>query len=508
MGGVILGAAIPTPGGLTGQDVASVEQGPVYLAYAGPYSSSPPSAFGHLFLVLPQDSTEPSPLWDVVSFSAETNGAGPLTYLTVGIAGGFSGRYQRLDFHEKTRDYELLDDRDLWLTEIVLSAQQRRALASKLAATAGQWYPYTFFERNCAYYLQTMLARVVDDIPVPSGPTSPTDVFERILQSEVAGKSYFRPAASRRLEETGDRVTGTVMTRLRGEAWYDVAADTAWLKELSAHDRMYVQEYLSWKALKRGSALDSDAKRGIALLRVLNGRDRATRGRPERSNGPGSSIEAPDFHGYTRASLSYIDAPSASRIALKFRPALHDQFDAWTAHRPLNALEFLSIEASIAPDGEDPAPRIESVVLFSQRSLNPSTWIAGRRSWMLEVVARRGGLFSADGLHAAARTGGGKTVQVGRWLYVYGLATTAVVTDGGGVAFAPGLEAGMLVMPVPVLRLGAQWAREHDLLHWSRSHRQVEAWVRYDLAAEWGVRAMADVDEAGTSFTTTIDWYP
>ena len=54
------------------------EYGPAYLAYAGPYSGSPSSAFGHIFLVLARSPEDPLPLWEVVTFTAVTHDVDPV----------------------------------------------------------------------------------------------------------------------------------------------------------------------------------------------------------------------------------------------------------------------------------------------------------------------------------------------------------------------------------------------------------------------------------------------
>jgi hypothetical protein len=43
-----------------------------------------------------------------------------LAFLVKGVLGGFDGQYHRMLFHENSRDYELLEDRDLWLLELRL----------------------------------------------------------------------------------------------------------------------------------------------------------------------------------------------------------------------------------------------------------------------------------------------------------------------------------------------------------------------------------------------------
>jgi hypothetical protein len=482
--------------------------GPVYLAYAGPYSSSPSSAFGHIFLILPSDADEPPPLWDVVSFIAETNDAGPIRYVAVGIAGGFLGRYQRLEFHEKTRDYQLLEDRDMWLVLLELTPEQRQALEDEIAATRGRWYPYTFFKKNCAHYIQLLLARATGQLGPPRGTVSPTGVMDAVLNSSLAGPSYFRPAVSRKLEAMSNSVDEDVLARLQRESWTTVAADTAWLQGLPAHERRFLQEYFAWKTLDRQSALEEPTIRGLALLRVLNARETPQEEVSDAAQNAGQPIPPPAFYRYSRVRLSHLwTASAAHRISFRYRGALRDETDPGIARRPLNMLEFIALEVSVPTDRF--APRLDALVLFSQRSLSPADWITTRSSWMLEALARRGGLFGHDALHLEVRVGAGRTVRLPARIFGYGLITAAGVGYCCSQAtFAPGLELGVVWLVTRRSRLGFRWTREYDVSDWSREHQRVRVWLRYDLGRSWGVTASGDAGPLGDYTSLSLNWYP
>jgi len=492
---------------LTVDSGVAAEEGPVYLAYAGPYSSSPSSAFGHLFLVIPGADNEPVLLWDVISFSAETHGAGPVRYMIVGMTGGFLGRYQRLEFHEKSRDYQMLDDRDLWLVRLNLSHDQQQMLAAEMAASEGRWFPYTFFVKNCAYYLQLLLSRAIEAIPAPHGPTSPIGVMDTVLRSEIAGPCFFRPAESRRLVRLAADVTPDIVGHLRQTRWTDVVRDTTWLRALSTDDRLFVQEYLGWKMLAHEVPLERSALQGIGLIRLLNALESDVAAAPV-GNALGRPVPAPEFHSYSKVTLAFRTIETEEpRVSLRYRPALHEQTDPWLAHRPVNTLEFGSVEISTATSGT--SLRLEEVVLFAQRSLSPSDWIASRRSWLLEARVRRGGLFGEDALHSSARGGLGRTWRLSDECFIYVLLTGAVVgADGAGIAFAPGIEVGALALALPNCRLGLQLREEHDVTEWPNGDRHLQSWVRVDLSRDWGATLELTVAQSCTRAELAVCWYP
>src|SRR5690606_29023049 len=136
-----------------------------------------------------------------------------------------------------------IDDRDLWLLELRMSADQRHRLADAIAATEGRNYPYTFFVHNCAWYLQELLARAGFGFPAPSGPTSPTGVWSVVANSDLAGTTLFRSATSYRVARRFEAVDDEVVRRIEQERWEDVVADTAWLVRLGREELAAVNEY-------------------------------------------------------------------------------------------------------------------------------------------------------------------------------------------------------------------------------------------------------------------------
>lgn len=483
-------------------------KGPAYLVFAGPYSSSPSSAFGHLFLALADEPGQAPPLWDVVTFNAETFDADPLRYVTVGILGGFLGRYSRVSFHEKTREYGVLDDRDLWLVELRLTAEERVALEPALARREDAWFPYTFFSRNCAYYLQLLLAEVTGAVPMPSGAVSPTGVFDEVRSTRLGGATYVRPAASHRLRERSAALSRPVMDRLREEPWTELAADTAWQTLLGSTEQRLVHEVFALKAARRRRSLPREVHDGMAQLRSATVRVGTEPESAADFRERGEPAMIPRFHRYTRLRVAQgRDGVDRDRTTLALRGAMHDEADPWDGHQPINTMELLGLVLSTRTDRLE--PRVESVVIFSQRALGAGDWIRERASWMLELQGRRGGLFSADGFHVELRSGGGQTLRLPLELHAYGLLSLAGVAQWGeGAALAPGLEAGIVGLTFERWRWGVRWTTERSLGSWSRTHTRARIWARVDAGEHGGLVAEYRRTPAGDAWAVGLDWYP
>jgi hypothetical protein len=451
----------------------------------------------------------------VVTFNAVTFDVDEVRYLTIGILGGFLGRFDRFAFHQKTREYEVLDDRDLWLLELRLDPAQRARLDLAIARGVQRWAPYSFFQRNCAYYLQAALAEATDAIPGPSGLVSPTGVFALLEASPLAGAAYHRPSASSRIAGLAAAVDPAFTAGLQRTDWQVLAADPAWISGLSSAERRLARELFALRSLQTATLLSPAVRAGLARLRLLEVESAATDGEtptpdgePAADQGAGLPVPAPVFHQYSRFRLQYAPRPGTSgRIHLAFRAAMHDETEPWLGQQPASTMELLGLELS-SPSSRL-APRLESAVLFSQRSLRPADWTARRPSWLLEVVGQRGGVYGPAATHLLARAGVGGTAQLPGGTYAHALVTVAAVgalREHAGLA--PGIELGFVARASRGWRLGGTFTREHDLLAWGRHDQRLRLWTRLDVGARWAAVVTADLVHAASTVRLGVDWYP
>lgn len=482
----------------------------MYLAYAGPYSASPSSAFGHLFLILQPGDETPIPLWDVVSFNADTEDAGFLRYFMAGIGGGFYGSYKTNKFHEKVREYEVLEDRDLWLIRLKLTKQERALLQDSLTTVVGRRYPYTFFSRNCAYYLQLLISDVLPLVPRPTGRVSPVEVLELTVKLGLADVCYFRPSLSQRLALESNALSSSVADKLKEVPWRELAADQAWLRSLNPVDREIVQERFSLATLRLRQPVEPEVSKGLALLRVLSGMTTVESAPVDGQRTPGQPIPAPDFHAYGRLTVSYAEERrTGSSVALRYRTALHEVDDPWLGYRPVNTLSALAVTLSGNPDLTH--IRLREFSLFSQRSLAVPAGAFKSPTWLLDLGGKRGGIFDAASMHSGLRFGSGWARSLASGLHAYAIATMALVgARHYALTFSPGCQIGVLYLGPETWRCGAEWNWECDVTRSSRDIALFDAWLRHDMGTTWGtaIHVRSDSYSGGLGFRVNIDWYP
>lgn len=124
------------------------------LIFAGYFIQRPSSAFGHTFLRLHTNQQGNAALLDnAVDFAASVDTNNPLLYGVKGILGGFPGRFSRMPYFLKLREYADLESRDLWEYPLDLSQEQVNNLVLHLWEMDQTYFSYFYFSENCSYHI-------------------------------------------------------------------------------------------------------------------------------------------------------------------------------------------------------------------------------------------------------------------------------------------------------------------------------------------------------------------
>ena len=135
----------------------------VSLVFASYFIQKPSSAFGHTFLRLHTNKLGNAALLDfAVDFSASVDTSNPIAYGVKGIVGGFKGRFSRMPYFLKVREYADLDSRDIWEYPLNLSKQQLLLLTLHLWEMDQAYFDYYYFSENCSYHILRAIEAISD----------------------------------------------------------------------------------------------------------------------------------------------------------------------------------------------------------------------------------------------------------------------------------------------------------------------------------------------------------
>ena len=123
------------------------------IIYASNYPQNPISIFGHTFLRInsKKNGTQKNDLLDyAVGFAAQTppdiSGTG---YIYKGLFGGFGGEFSTVPYYLKTKEYNNLENRDIWEYELNLNADETKMVVWHLWELGNfAKFNYYFFDEN------------------------------------------------------------------------------------------------------------------------------------------------------------------------------------------------------------------------------------------------------------------------------------------------------------------------------------------------------------------------
>jgi hypothetical protein len=159
------------------------------LAHAEEYLGAPSSVFGHLYLVM-HDESVPEISASVVSFNAVIDqNVSLMSYIFRGITGGFGGEFVGDILLRKEYEYLFREQRQISYYQIEMTDRQYDMLVFLLFELRGIQFDYFFFTKNCAYQIDYVLSLVLNrSHPNPTIYSLPKDVvtkFRNLIEKEV-----------------------------------------------------------------------------------------------------------------------------------------------------------------------------------------------------------------------------------------------------------------------------------------------------------------------------------
>ena len=357
------------------------------LVFASDYINNPSSMFGHTLLRLDNHTAQQDPLLTyAISYAAQTRESNGLIFAVKGLTGGYPGMYSLLPYYDKVKQYNDMEDRDLWEYPLNLQHAEIQRLLSHIWELRQVAFPYYFFSDNCAYELLVLL-----EIGRPSLQLSahfksyaiPADTVRAITaQPELTDGTHYRAASATRLytrvrqqsplvNQEAQQLTQNPDYPLTGSPSDQAASlETAYAVLDTLHDS------------KESPA--AHQQRAQFMLRLLN--RRALLGTsdtdpplvPPPSN-PAQGHDSSEF--YAQAG----DRQGQGIVNLGWRPAYQDEADNSQGYRPGAAIDFMHLEAQYRES--DHQVHLNHAVLLDIQSLAAREMFFPSLSWHLALRA-------------------------------------------------------------------------------------------------------------------------
>ncbi len=300
----------------------------VYIVFAGPYPSSPSSAFGHLFLLLKPDSSinKPILLWDAVNYGANVQGLNTFEQLYKGLYGSLKGAYSIIPFYEKLREYTYIESRQLWLFPVELNPEESELLLYNLFLLMYKKFDYRFYDRNCASQIEYLINKALS-------VNKPTSIFisPRTVLSNLNGK-LGNPIY---IESTENILKKFPQTSLKDK------------ENIDGYRAAIQLNILEWKYFRRNTLLDENEKSQLNKLRILALQNNSNAEINFQNYSKRFNIHPPIKYGLG----INLGKDKITEYSFIIRAGLHDFTDDYDVFPKYDDLHLIRLEASFKKNG-------------------------------------------------------------------------------------------------------------------------------------------------------------
>lgn len=174
--------------------ISSVDAKYVTMVFPTAHINSPASMYGHTFLRV--SSNEDTPLIsNAINFAAKTDDTNGFIFAYKGLFGEYEGRYSILPYYEKIKEYNNLEQRDIWEYDLDLTQEQIDRLVLHAFELKDSYSDYFFFKENCSYNILWLLEVARNDLDLVSYftfKTVPLDSIKILKSYNLIKDSKFR----------------------------------------------------------------------------------------------------------------------------------------------------------------------------------------------------------------------------------------------------------------------------------------------------------------------------
>ncbi|TAK99376.1 MAG: DUF4105 domain-containing protein [Aquabacterium sp.] len=373
----------------------------VTLIFPSAYLNSPASMYGHTFLRLdpqPQAGQNRSPLLSyAVNYAANGNESEGVAYALKGLTGLYAGQFTNAPYYLRIREYNDLENRDIWEYELALTPKEIDRLLAHTWELGPTRFDYYFFDENCSYHLLSLLDAARPKLGLSNRFTwwaIPLDTVKAVTDTPGLLKAIrYRPSNSTELRYRA-HLLGPQGAQLAQQLSQGQLAPADLIQhEPSAARRALMLEtaerLTSFEATRRDSTEAATQRERMALLAA-----RAALPAGEPLIVPTPAIDPTQGHNTARTDIMIGQRNGHGLIQIQAKPAYHELLDPEAGYQRGAAIQFFNLTLGKTSDGH---VQLEKLVPVEITSLSAREPLLSAKSWRVHIGLERADNSRADG---------------------------------------------------------------------------------------------------------------
>lgn len=363
------------------------------LVFPAAYLNSPASMYGHTFLRLdppagPNGSAHNPLLSYAINYAANGNEAEGLAFAFKGLMGLYPGQFTNSPYYLRIRDYNDLENRDIWEYDLDLSPQEMNRLLAHAWELGPTRFDYFFFDENCSYHLLALLDAARPGLHLTDQFTwraIPIDTVRAVTDTPgLLKRTHYRASNSTELRYRAELIGPDRARAAKQVALGQQPTDSLKEREPDPNLRARMLEvserYLAYDATQRDLGPAVQSRR----MQLLGARAALPAGTPIEVPTPTTPPQA--GHGTARVDLLAGQRNGRATLQINARPAYHDLLDPEEGFQRGSAIQFFRLEASKSENG---SLQLERLIPVDIVSLSPYDGLMSARSWRVRFGLTR-----------------------------------------------------------------------------------------------------------------------
>ena len=361
------------------------------LIFPTAYMNNPSSMFGHTLLRIDtKDQTEKTRLLAYsVNFAANTGNDGGVLFAVKGLMGGYPGAFSIAPYYLKVREYNDLENRDIWEYQLNFTTEETRRMLMHLWELRTAYFNYYFFDENCSYHLLALIQTARPGLDLTGAFNwfaIPSDTVKRVIAEQgLVQKVTYRPSRFAELKSSFSHLSDNDIEMVNRLANGEIEPDQLGLTNAPAQTQAELleisYELLNYRMHKHGDSSKELQNRGQRLLLARSNIDVISSAR---------TVASPDYrpdqgHNSSQSSVTLGESDNDAYLELQYRPAYHDLLDRDQGFLKGAQIKFFDTVLRITEDNL----RLERFTAVDIFSLTPRSRLQNSLSWKFNAGAER-----------------------------------------------------------------------------------------------------------------------
>lgn len=306
--------------------------GQLVLVFPAAYLNNPASMFGHtLFRVDPKGQEKhPRLLSYAINYAAVTEQERGIPYALKGLFGGYPGRFSVAPYYVSVKQYNDIENRDIWEYTLNLEAEEIDRLLAHLWEMHSAYFDYYFLDENCSYHLLSLLEVARPGLRLTNAFewwAIPSETVRAVTEETgLLAEVHFRPARSTVLRQREEVLTVQSQRWARRLADGEVEAQAEPFRQLPLLQQARIvelaMEYLAYRqaGASKSAATESRYQKLLKVRSQIPVRDQTP-------VTPAPGVRPDKGHKSARAGVGVGFEDGDGFTEVTFRPGYHDLLD-------------------------------------------------------------------------------------------------------------------------------------------------------------------------------------